>query len=156
MSKIVVERDDGGISIIIPADNIDTELLVRDAKAVAGYVSHKIVEDDELPSDRTYRNAWENGEKTVSVNMVKAREIQKDILRSMRAPLLENLDMEFLKALEGSDDSLKQEVIDKKQILRDVTTDPMISDAKTPEELKLAIPSCLLVEDEETQNGQFI
>lgn len=79
----------------------------------------------------------------ISVNMVKAREIHKNKLREMRAPLLSKLDIEYTKALEAGDTARMQEIAAEKQALRDVTKAPEIEAASTPEELKVAIPEIL-------------
>jgi hypothetical protein len=70
----------------------------------------------------------------IKVNIVKAKEITKDKLREERKPLLESLDVEFIKAQEtGADTS---DIVAKKQALRDApaTVDSMT----TVEELKSA------------------
>jgi len=68
--------------------------------------------------------------------MTKAREIKRDQLRAERKPLLEQLDVEFMRAQEDEDTALQQEIAAKKQSLRDVTDNPNIDSANTPEELK--------------------
>lgn len=55
----------------------------------------------------------------IKINLDKAKEIQKDKLRSVRKPLLEKLDVDFVRALEfGADTS---SIAAQKQALRDVT-----------------------------------
>ena len=55
----------------------------------------------------------------IKINIDKAKEIQKNMMRVVRKPLLEKLDVDFVKALEiGSD---LEEIKIKKQELRDVT-----------------------------------
>ena len=73
--------------------------------------------------------------------MNKALEIKKNKIRQERKPLLDSLDIQYLKALELGDVEKQQEIIAKKQALRDATTDQSILNAQTPEELKLARPS---------------
>jgi hypothetical protein len=55
----------------------------------------------------------------IKVNIDKAKEIQKDKMRVVRKPLLEKLDVDFVRALEvgGDTDSISAQ----KQALRDVT-----------------------------------
>lgn len=70
----------------------------------------------------------------IGMNMNKAKEIHKDNLRAARKPVLESLDVEYMRAVEqGADVS---NIIAQKQELRDVTADPAIESATTPEELK--------------------
>ena len=69
---------------------------------------------------RTYRNAWEYLD-GVKINIEKAIEIQKDKIRAERAPLLEDLDIQYMKALEAGDTQKQEEISAEKQKLRDVT-----------------------------------
>ena len=59
--RIVYPNDEGGISIIIPtaewlAEHTIEELAAKDVPAGKDY---HIVDVSEIPSDRTFRNAWE-------------------------------------------------------------------------------------------------
>ena len=82
----------------------------------------------------------------ITVNMTKAKEIKKDMVRAERKPLFEKLDVAYMRAQEAGDTTRMQEVAAKKQALRDATEDSVILDAQTPEELKLARPSALDIE----------
>ena len=105
-------------------------------------VSGQLVED--APSDRTFRNAWRlDGDGAVEVDMDKAREIHREKLRGIRKPLLEALDVEYQRADEAGNTAEKKRVAAKKQALRDVTADPAIDAASTPDELKAVIPAAL-------------
>jgi len=55
----------------------------------------------------------------IKINVDKAKEIQKDKMREVRKPLLEKLDVEFVRALELGTDT--EEIKTQKQALRDVT-----------------------------------
>jgi hypothetical protein len=56
--RIIYPTDDGGVAIIIPADCGLTieEIAVKDVPAGKPY---KIVDVADIPTDRTFRNAWE-------------------------------------------------------------------------------------------------
>lgn len=59
--RIIYLNDDGGVSILIPtpeylADHTIEELAAKDVPAGKPF---KIVDVSEIPSDRTFRNAWE-------------------------------------------------------------------------------------------------
>lgn len=98
-------------------------------------LSWEEIEESDLP-ERTYRDAWiTKGGKKIDHDMVKARDIHKEILRVARLPLLLPLDNEYRLAEENNDLNKKEEVRVKKQILRDVTKHPGIEKAKTVEEL---------------------
>ena len=80
----------------------------------------------------------------IVVNMQKALEIKKNMIRQERAPLLAALDIEMMRALEAGDTAKQEEIKQKKQALRDATTDPVLLQASTPEELKAARPQGLV------------
>ena len=55
--RIVYTNDDGTISIIVPADcGLTIEEIA--AKDVPSGKEYHIVNASEIPSDRTFRNAW--------------------------------------------------------------------------------------------------
>jgi len=58
-SRIIYPTDDGGVAIIVPA--VDCGLTIEQiaAKDVPAGKSYKIVDVVDIPSDRTFRNAWE-------------------------------------------------------------------------------------------------
>ena len=76
----------------------------------------------------------------IVINMQKALEIKKQMIRKEREPLLARLDVEMMIALESGDAAKQAEIATKKQALRDATADPVVISAVTPEELKLAVP----------------
>ena len=87
-----------------------------------------------LPTDRTFRNAWVFGDAdVVEVDMPKAQEIFKDNLRRERQPLLEALDVEYMKAMERGEDTTA--IVAQKVALRDITADARIASATTPDQL---------------------
>ena len=55
--RIVYQNDEGGISIIVPADCGLTieEIAAKDVPAGKAY---NIVDVSEIPTDRTFRDAW--------------------------------------------------------------------------------------------------
>jgi hypothetical protein len=80
----------------------------------------------------------------IKVNMTKAVEIKKDMIRAERKAKLEALDVEFMRAVEQGDTEAQATIAAKKQALRDATDDPAITAAKTPDELKAVVPSALV------------
>lgn len=105
-----------GVAIITPTGELSIEEVAK--KDVPTGVPYRIVNDDEVPSDRTFRNAWtdSNG---IKVDMPKATEITKDRLRAERTPLLEAQDVLFQRALESGADT--KAIVAEKQRLRDIT-----------------------------------
>lgn len=55
--RIIYQNDDGGISIIVPADcGLTIEEIA--AKDVPDGKTYNIVDVSEIPEDRTFRGAW--------------------------------------------------------------------------------------------------
>jgi hypothetical protein len=59
--RILYQTDDGGVAVIIPAPECLLSHTVEEiaVKDVPAGVPYKIVSIDDIPSDRTFRNAWE-------------------------------------------------------------------------------------------------
>ena len=56
--RIIYSNDDGSIAIIIPSDNCDLTVEQIQAKDVPSGKTSYIVNKSEVPSDRSFRNAW--------------------------------------------------------------------------------------------------
>jgi hypothetical protein len=57
--RIIYQNNDGGVSIIVPASNCNLTIEEIASKDVPAGVPYKIVNISEVPSDRTFRDAWE-------------------------------------------------------------------------------------------------
>jgi hypothetical protein len=57
--KIIYPNDDGGVTILTPSTNWRGTIEELAAKDVPSGLPYKIVDVSEIPSDRTFRNAWE-------------------------------------------------------------------------------------------------
>jgi hypothetical protein len=144
---LVHKKVDGKVSITHILVKLDDQQLVEHiAKLEADdqeIISTRILEDESLlPSDRHFRNAWTDDldTNTVDIDINKAKEIQKDVLRQLRAPKLTALDVEVMKAIEQGNNDKVAELAAVKQQLRDVTKLALPNDV---EELKAFIPDCL-------------
>lgn len=113
--------------------DIKAKLAKPDQKRVAG---HRVCSKEEVPTDRAFRAAWRDAGKSIDIDMDHAREITRNRLRKERAPLLADLDVQAIRAMERSDKVKLEEVAAEKQRLRDITALPEIIEAKTPDELK--------------------
>ena len=80
----------------------------------------------------------------ITVDMIKARAIHRDRMREARAPKLAAIDVAFQRAIEDGTDT--SSIVAQKQAFRDVTDDPAIEAAQTPDELKLVWPAILASE----------
>ncbi len=122
-------------------DELVARVMARSVPPDAANVT--LTEHGDLPPDREFRDAWKHTGSRVEVDMPAAREIHKNRLREMRQPLLAALDIAYQRADEIGDTIAKSAVALRKQKLRDVTADPAIATAKTPEALAQVIPDCL-------------
>lgn len=102
-----------------------------------------VATDKAAPTDRTFRDGWTWIGGKVDHDMPKCRDIHRNRLREIRAPKLAALDVEYMRALEASEQVKLTEIAAKKQALRDVTADPGIDAAVTSEELKAVMPEAL-------------
>lgn len=57
--RIIYPSDDGGVTVIVPAPECGLTIEQIAAKDVPSGKPYKIVDVSEIPSDRTFRNAWE-------------------------------------------------------------------------------------------------
>lgn len=102
--------------------------------------SWRRIEPRDLPTDRTFRGAWRDSGQHIYHDMPTCRELHRNRLRAARAPLLQQLDVEYQRALEDNNVKYRNQVVAKKKKLRDATDDPRIVSASTPEELKAIWP----------------
>lgn len=79
----------------------------------------------------------------VKVNVDKFKEFKKNELRIERKDLFSKLDIEFMRAVERNDSNRQAEIVELKKQLRNVTNDPAIVHATTPEQLMDARPAIL-------------
>lgn len=59
--RIIYPTDEGGVAVIVPSPNYVAEYGIEAvaAKDVPAGKPYKIIDVSEVPSDRTFRNAWE-------------------------------------------------------------------------------------------------
>lgn len=139
-----IVRSDGGVSILYLIEGADLQdaLTKWEAAQPDGVkrVSHRPISVADIPADRTFRAAWKPG---LTVDIAKARNLHKDRMRAARKPRLEALDAEMLRALEDGNQAAVADIKRRKKALRDVTDDPAIAAAATPEALKAVWPDAL-------------
>lgn len=146
MRVIVYTQPNGIVAVCRPCISIGETLTEAEAEQRAwdrlptDAINPEFRDPSTVPTDRYFRNAWKHD---LTVDMAKAREIHRGVLRRIRDPLMKALDAEYLQADEKGKPQDKAAVAAKKQALRDVTSDPAIEAAATPEELKTVIPPAL-------------
>lgn len=122
--KKIIYKSELGIRIITPVTSI--ECAKKDIPVGAEY---KVVDDADLPNDRTFRDAWNYDLKE---DVSKSKEIWKDKLRLERDPIFKSLDIEYYRALEEKKSTTG--IVTKKNKLRDITKE--VDKAKTIAEIK--------------------
>lgn len=142
--KIVYTQPDGSTAIIIPAPQprlarVMPEVedmtpgqyieFIRDRDVPKDAINVRIVDDHEIPTDRTFRDALKHD---LTFDIDKCVEITKDRLRQEREPLLAALDVEYMRGLEQGKPTA--DVAAEKQRLRDITLLP--NNTMTLDELK--------------------
>lgn len=139
MSKVIITRADGGISIMqLIGAAVAAEEVAKWAEVHGAPVDWAEVPDDTALPERDFRGAWAFNPRTnkISIDMDKAVEIRRDQLREDRAKLFEKLDVESLRALENGDAKKQAELAAEKQRLRDLPADPRLAAATLPDHLR--------------------
>jgi hypothetical protein len=57
--RIIYQTDEGGVAVIIPAPECGLTIEEIAAKDVPAGKPYKIVDVSDIPTDRTWRDAWE-------------------------------------------------------------------------------------------------
>jgi hypothetical protein len=66
--RIIYQNDDGGVAVLIPAEECLATHTIEAiaAKDVPAGKAYKIVDVSDVPSDRTFRSAWEVDEASLT------------------------------------------------------------------------------------------
>ena len=61
MKKIIFNNNDAGISVLTATEEILSKMTIEQIakKDVPAGVKYKIIDESELPADRTYRDFWQ-------------------------------------------------------------------------------------------------
>lgn len=141
MKHIIYPSLEGGVIILTPGVSWSGTIEELVKKDVPSNTQWAIVETVQIPTDRTFRNAWEFLPEGVTINLTKAKTIWKDKWREARKPKLATLDIEFMRAVEAGDLPKQSLISEQKQALRDVTKLPI--EGTSPEEIKAVWPDIL-------------
>lgn len=131
--RILYTNDQGGISIIVPAPDCTEEQALA---AVPEGVHYEIVDVEDVPNDRTFRNAWfhdtTDAPQKVGVDIAKAKEHCHTKRREARSSEFAPLDIKATIPSEASQAEADRKVVREKYA--DIQT--KIETASTVEELK--------------------
>lgn len=134
--RIIYTNNKGGVSVIHPTGELSIEEVA--AKDVPAGVVYEIVEDDAIPSDRTFRAAWVMGDCCVDHDLGKCKEIGHTKRRQLRAEEFAPYDEVIAKQIPGVNaaeaESARQAIRDKYSAVQDA-----IDAAATPDEIKAAL-----------------
>ena len=81
--RIIFQNAEGGVSVIIPTGELPIEEVA--AKDVPEGVAYEIVEDDAIPADRFFRNAWIMGDCCIEHDLEQCKDIAHNRRRAARA-----------------------------------------------------------------------
>jgi len=149
--RVIYTRPDGGVSVVIPTQetldrfpveaDLDAHLLDRSIPADASAV--QFIDHTDLPTDRTFRNAWRRDLGAVVVDMPLARDIQMAHIRAARDDALAASDTDMIRAQEDGDPANVLKV--RRQALRDMPANiqTQIDNAPNPTALKSTWPANL-------------
>lgn len=111
-----------------------------------GVLSNALDEGVTVPSDRNFRDSWvlNGNRKVITEDLATAKTLFKEKIREVRKPLLEALDVDYMKALEAGNSSAQTTAKNKKQALRDAPAASAITNASNITELKAAWDTSIL------------
>ncbi len=99
MSKIIFTNSDGGVSVVHPTG----EVPIDELPARLGLTDYEIVDDDVIPTDRTFRNAWVKSGATVAEDLPKCKELAHERRRAAREEEFKPHDELISKQIPGAD-----------------------------------------------------
>jgi hypothetical protein len=112
--RILYTNPEGGVSVIIPAPDSGLTIEEIAAKDVPTGAAFSIVDVSEVPSDRTFRNAWRKSGAAVTHDIPAAREIAHAKRRAARAAEFAPLDIEAtIPAKAAQAEAARQAIRDK-------------------------------------------
>lgn len=135
MKIVIYTNDEGWVSVATP--NYPPGLTAQQELEVAAWIQQKdvpplpdgsvrqsfIVDSAGLDGMKLFFEAWRlTPSGTLVWNKAAADELKRKQFRLLRKPLLEKLDVDFMRALERNDTASSQVIAAKKQELRDVAS----------------------------------
>jgi hypothetical protein len=147
MKRIIYSNYDNKVSVIAPSPNFGGSMddLIKSIRSVnpdLENIEFFIVDEADIPSDRTFRDAWRINAGSIDHDIETAKTIWRNKWREARATLLVRLDISTLMAIGTSDGAKIAEIEAKKQALRDVTQTALPDDI---DEIKTVWPEILTI-----------
>jgi len=133
--RILYAQENGVLAIVIPVPDCGLTIDQIAEKDVPEGVPFTIVDVADIPTDRTFRGAWEYAGNAVATNMTKAREIAHGIRRAARAKEFAPLDVEATIPARAAQAEAARQVIREKYEAMQAAIDA----ASTEQALKAAL-----------------
>jgi hypothetical protein len=119
------------LSLVEDSGLTEREYMTREMDKKSPGVEFRLVDDrepaiaaligsDTVTPDRMFRDALEDKDGRLGVNMPKARSIHMDRIRQVRDSALAALDVPWMKAVESGNVAEQQRIVRQKQALRDI------------------------------------
>lgn len=147
--KVIIKKSDGSVVLmeLAEATDVDSQVdIIKENLLGDEYVSHRVVDDSQIPEDSYFFEAWTDDydTDTVDVDMTKAQNIHMGKIRAARSLKFEELG--FPTKLDAD---LEAAIIPEStratlQTLRDIPQNIDLTVATTPDELKAIWPEELL------------
>jgi len=135
--RIIYTQDNGVVAVVVPTKDIEKTI----ERAVLPYTdSYEIIDKSEIPTDRTFRNAWKKDGKKIKTDMPRARNIHLNNIRKKRDKRLKEKDIEWQIAMEKGLTDKAQAIATEKQTLRDIPQTFDLDQYTEPDALKDACP----------------
>jgi hypothetical protein len=133
MKRIIYQSESGGVAVIVPTESV--ELALKD---VPEGVPYEIVDEADIPSDRTFRGAWVMGECCIEHDLDKCKALGHDLRRIQRNAEFAPFDEIIAKQIPGADalaaEEARQAIREKYALIQDA-----IDIAEDPDTIKLAL-----------------
>ena len=133
--RIIYKNTEGGVSVIVPSPNTALTIEELATKDVPEGTTFDIVDTVDVPSDRTFRNAWDINASAIVTDMPKAKVIAHDMRRLMRDEEMAPYDDLIMKQVPGTNPG-QAEAARAQLRTKYETMQTDVDAATTPDELK--------------------
>jgi hypothetical protein len=131
--RVIWTNPDGTVSVLVPAPGVPEALWRKDVPAEA--TDAEEVEVNDIPADRTFRNAWKKEGKQCKVDLLKAKEECHCKRRAKRDEEFLPLDREVTIPSKAVEAEAKREAVRNKH----ASIQAAIDNATTVEQLKVVL-----------------
>jgi hypothetical protein len=146
--RYVIREMQGGV-VRVERTPTDEDISREVSRASACFDREKLpvtwarIAEHQIPTDRTYRNAWRLRDGEIVTDMDHARRLHLDAIRHARARVLEQLDRDWMRAMGQGKTDEASKLERQRQTLRDLPETLRLEDARTTDELKTFWPAGL-------------